>query len=310
VIRVIGDGPIEPENGRKVSAGTFSRRAHGTRPPCYSHAIWGFGQPRALLLVSLALREKEWRLWDALGWLATEQSKLLSVQRVKRLLPDCSDAVYRAMGEFAFRAAYDGGDRRWSSLAGSGGGPSPRDAKMETARLELSEPATLILRTRLGMGVGAKADILAFLIGVDGGWVSAATIAKATGYSPRAVRRTAEEMAIGGFVQAHPGNQTEYRVDVSLWEGVLGFGATPQWRYWSSAWGFVGALDDWTGGNQLNALSPYLLSSQARDIFETHRNAFAANKIQTSQAEAAKGEGFLDAFAHLLQRFSRWLKDG
>jgi len=279
-------------------------------PASSSHRVRTIIDPEALLLVSLALREKEWRLWDALAWLATEQSKLLSVQRVKRLLPDYSDAVHSAMGEFAFRAVYDGGDRRWSSLAGSTGGPRSRDEKMETARLELSEPSTLVLRTRLGMGVGAKADILAFLIGVDGGWVSAATIAKATGYSPRAVRRAAEEMATGGFIEAHRGNPAEYRVDGEVWAGVLGFSAPPRWRYWSSAWALVGALEGWTGGHQLNALSPYLLSSQARDLFETHRNAFAANKIQTSQAEAAKGEDFLNAFAHLLQRFVLWVRDG
>jgi len=80
-----------------------------------------------------------------------------------------------------------------------------------------------MLRLRLGMGVGIKADVLSFLLGRVGGHATIQEIAQATHYYGRAVRRAVEELAAAGFVQSRSTAPASFRVDMSKWHYVLDF---------------------------------------------------------------------------------------
>ena len=264
--------------------------------------------PEGLVLLSLAFREDERRLRDLLAWFSRVESRLLSVQRLKKLALVYPEDVQIRLGEFAHQALYEGGDRRWKSLAGATGGPSVRNKHLDQAKLQLAGPPALVLRLRLGVGVGAKADILGFLIGVRGGWVSVRSIAAATAYSERTVRRAADEMAEARLIHTHGGTPVEYRADTDAWAALLELPRPlPDWRYWQPVWSFVVALRTWEKDTDLRRLSPIVAASQARNLMETHSAAFSRNKIKPPGIEAAKGPAFIETFAAALERLEEWL---
>src|SRR3989442_11518816 len=144
--------------------------------------------PEALLLGSLALREHEPRLRGVVQLWARYESRLLSVQRAKNLAPLFPAGVREQLAEFA-RAAMIGGDLRWRSVAGRAAGSKARTDRQRQATPVLEGGAPLMLRLRLGMGVGIKPDVIAYLIGVASGRQPVVLIARATAYYRRAVRR-------------------------------------------------------------------------------------------------------------------------
>src|SRR5512143_682174 len=121
--------------------------------------------PEALLLVSLALRDHEPRLWSAAVVWAQFGARLLSVQRAKNLVALFPLTVRERLGEFARLAMRDGGDGRWRSLLGKGTPPRSVPGRSRAAAPRTEGAAALMLRLRLGPGVGIKPDVLASLIG-------------------------------------------------------------------------------------------------------------------------------------------------
>ena len=80
-----------------------------------AHAIV---DPEALLLGSLTLSEHEPRLRGVVQLWARYESRLLSVQRVKNMVPRFRGAVRERLAAFARLAVTEGGDLRWRSVAG------------------------------------------------------------------------------------------------------------------------------------------------------------------------------------------------
>src|SRR5438876_1035970 len=87
-----------------------------------AHAIV---DPEALLLGSLALSEHEPRLRGVVQLWARHESRLLSVQRMKNLVPLFRSAVRERLAEFARLAVTEGGDQRWRSVASRSSGAKP-----------------------------------------------------------------------------------------------------------------------------------------------------------------------------------------
>jgi hypothetical protein len=144
--------------------------------------------PEALLLVSLTLRHHERRLWDVLASWAQNGSQLFSLQRVKNLLDRYPELTRDRLAEFAHRARAEGSDFRWRSLAGTDSGPAARKQDLWEAYPSLWHPSALVLRLRLGIGVGVVPDLLSFLISLGGQWASARLIAQATEYSVNSLK--------------------------------------------------------------------------------------------------------------------------
>ncbi len=228
--------------------------------------------PEALLLVSLALREHEPRLWGAVVMWAQFGARLLSVQRAKNLAHLFPPLTRERLGEFAQLAIRDAGDQRWRSLVGTTRPLKPKGREREGAP-RVEGGAALMLRLRLGLSVGIKPDVLAYLIGIAGGLNPVILIARATSYHGRAVRRALEELLAAGFIESRPSTPVAYRVDNAKWAGLLEFDHRdpPAWRDWGPLFAFVVALDLWS---QSLPDAPLVLASEARDLVAAHVRAF------------------------------------
>lgn len=272
--------------------------------------------PEALILLSLAVRDRERRLNDLLAGWAGVGSSLLSIQRLKTLAKDHPVAVREQVADFA-RYAADAGDRRWRTHATD---PdeivSPRPREKNIGDLRLIEGPTLMLRLRAGIGVGAKADLLTFLLGLQGAAAELKTITLATGYSDRAMRTAAEEMTLAHFIHEIQGPPSAYRADSSAWGTVLeiyraGSRSThhpsiPPWRFWSVAFAFLTAVIDWEREANREAWSSYVASSRARDLMERHRHRLRFTDVTATSATDARGAAYLDSFQDIVQAVSTW----
>jgi hypothetical protein len=205
--------------------------------------------PEALLHLSVALAPREPWLMDAMAaWMALHSS-LLSVQRVRNLAADFPPSGRERLAALARVAMDEGKDARWKPLAdGRPADPRPRRAPGRAIQRRFTNATALLLQLRLGMGVGVKADVLAFLLATNGAPASAAEIAEAIRYTVVAVRRAADEMTSARFVRAARGERggdgpTTYAAPPDAWAAVLGIDPPfPPWRGWRERFALVADL--------------------------------------------------------------------
>ena len=266
--------------------------------------------PEALLLVSLTLRHHERRIWDVLTSWAQNGSQLFSLQRVKNLLDRYPEITRDRLSEFAHRAKAEGKDFRWRSLAGDDSGPAARKQDLWEAYPNPWQLSALVLRLRLGIGVGVVSDLLSFLISLRGEWASARLIAQATDYSVYSVRRVADDMASAQLIESTQAKPVQYRAKIEAWREMLGTGGDlPEWHFWHQVYSFAAKAiiadesGDWEG------LSPYLLSTKLRDLVEDHQDAFILNHIDLSDPRRYAGEEYLSAFAETTANLAAWIRN-
>lgn len=171
-----------------------------------------------------------------------------------------------------------------------------------------------MLRLRAGIGVGAKADLLTFLLGRAGAAAELKEIAVATGYTDRAVRTAAEEMALAGFIVRVTGTPVSYRADSYSWSMVLrsqyfrGPSAQhyeiPAWRYWSTTFAFLLDVIQWASYAEEQRWTDYVASSRARDIMETYEGRFRYLGFDLGNYRDARGAEFLEVFDDAINAIS------
>jgi hypothetical protein len=168
-----------------------------------------------------------------------------------------------------------------------------------------------MLRLRVGLGVGVKADLIGFLLATGGAWVTVKSIAEGLSYTPRAIHRAVDALVDARFIQATMGTPAAYRVDSKAWGPLLEpSGRPPAWRYWPPVFALVADLAEWPGGEgALLKATPYVMSSRARDLVERYRVAFARNQIEIPRPEDYPGETYLQAFEETLKRLALWLEE-
>ncbi|MGI9141280.1 MAG: hypothetical protein ACR2GJ_09240 [Gemmatimonadaceae bacterium] len=244
--------------------------------------------PEALVLLSLTLMESEPRLRDVLHDWTILNSDLISVQRLKNLGASYSETTRERLSWLARIATEKAKDLRWRSfLAGdqSGNDPASRNVLVRAnnrraIRVRLDEPAALALRLRLGFGVGAKADVLVFLIGNDGDAATVREIAAETGYTVAAARRAAEDMAAARLLHSTTAQPVMFRADTEAWAGVLGLsGGAPPWRSWNERFAFVAAYLSWSETMSTRPFKPYAFGVKGRELLERHKAAFELDHI-------------------------------
>ncbi len=324
-VALLADGPVAagehtvqwkvgalPSGVYLRSLGAFAG-AYGPRPAT------SIVDPEALVLLSLLVRDEERRLDDFLGWWASTGAGLLSVQRAHNLAKQFPARARERLGAFA-RLAAEAGDRRWKRHQAEGGGfeLAPREGK-GAERLALYEPPALILRLRSGFGVGAKADLLAFLLGLGGDRASTKEAAEALAYTEVAVRSAAQEMALARFVEETPDRPALYAADPEAWAGLLDLSgggdpkqrgrALPAWRYWAGVFAFLADVLSWVEEGRGSGWSSYVWSSRARDLCERHRHALDAVRLRCPDGERYRGRAYLGAFAATVQEVAAWVPE-
>ena len=253
----------------------------------------------ALLLTSLYLSGEERRLQDLVAWWAKVGVGLTSVQRFLALVDRFpEEAGKKGLGEFAHMAVA-AGDRRWLRHVGGFALDASRKVKGRNEP-NLIEACTLWPRLRAAFGVGAKADALAFLLGLRGGRASVQVIAFATGYSSVSIRKAASEMALARLIREAKGRPAEYHAPPGPWAELLelfppGEGrnaepVAPPWRFWSEIFAFLVGVMEWAGlADSQTASNEHVLASKARDLMEKHQRALNFNSIPTPPPDAFPG---------------------
>jgi hypothetical protein len=236
--------------------------------------------PEALVLFSLRLVPSEPRLAGVVGdWVALN-SDVLSVQRMRNLSGDYPPEVRAGLADLARVALQEGKDHRWKSmLAGRSDGSAPefvrRGAKRRAVRVEVGEPAALVLRLRLAFGVGIKADVLALLLGrADDEWTEVSAVARSTGYTVAAVRKAIDDLAEAQFIERGSDARAEYRASRASWRKLLGGAEARPWCGWHERFVFGAAFFDWASEVKGRPLTAYVLQSQGRTLIERHHAAF------------------------------------
>ncbi len=279
--------------------------------------------PEALVLLSLYLEPAERRLRDFVYWWAHVGSELMSVQRTKTLLKRFPPKTETQLGAFA-RWAVEAGDRRWRRYASDEPeadeerGVASRSGK-GADRPRLSASPALVLRLRAGFGVSAKADVLAYLLGIRERAASVQETADATAYSRATVGGVLGDMARAGFIRETGDRSARYFAPVRPWAQLLGFdgrpdgadGATedrsPVWRYWSGVFAFLAQTDRWA--RSAEDQSDYLRSSRARDTYIRYQPAFEKNRIDLPRPEAYRGAAYLEGFEETVDALVRWIPE-
>lgn len=114
---------------------------------------------------------------------------------------------------------------------------STKPLAMPTAR-----PALIRLRLRTLAGIGARADVLAELLGHDGSWLIASDL-KHLGYSKRNVARILAELADAGVARARTArNAVAYALQAPALLAQLLNGQQLAWPAWAIVFAFVEKL--------------------------------------------------------------------
>jgi len=262
--------------------------------------------PEALVLLSLYHRRNERRLADLVGWWAKTGSRLTSVKRLRTIARRFPGPIESHFGVFAQLAA-DEGDRRWRRHAGGSAPISSRSGKGPSV-LSMAEPSSLMLRMRAGFGVGAKADVLTYLLGVQGARATVSTLSQATGYTGTALRTACGDLSLSRLIKGSPGRPKSFFLTPKPWAEVLEIDIPP-WQFWADLFVFLAAIEDWASRAGENDISVHVAASQARDLVEEHGDAFAVNGIAVPSPSDYPGPSFLQGALDTLRVVERWVEE-
>lgn len=281
--------------------------------------------PEALLLLTLEVGRNDPRLFDeTLDWLVVNE-RLVSVQRARNLARDDAD---RALVDAAL-----GWVARWrprarltakASREGARLGPpeplfratrlptrDPDEAflahgllkpKVEPSRNsqppDPALPANFAFRLRHLLGVGARAEAVRVLLGVDAARISTRVVAASAGYSKRNVHEALAALQAGGVIYAVPlGNERRFEISRGGWAALLEMEVDelPQHREWPALFYALRRILRWLTEPGNEKLSDYMRASEARRLIEEIAASlrFAGAPVTDS---GARGEGYWDEF--------------
>jgi len=263
--------------------------------------------PEALVLASLWLNDEEPRLWDFLFGFAGMGSRLLSVQRIKGLLPRFPDGGGERLATFAAAVVQAGRDPRWRVLAGSRRVRAGRSGKSADPSAAMAEPAALMLRLRTGFGVDVRTDALAYLIGRREAWADVRELAGALGYAKATVRGACEALADARMIERSGDRPARYYASGARWCELLGLAQAPAWRPWATAYQLALALLRWLETEGARPMSDALASSLAREWTHARRAELKVLQLEVADTRDHPGEAFLPVFDGTVAALARWI---
>jgi len=309
------------------AAATQTARTQWTALAAVPDAIGSGGaiiDPEALLLLTAWLVPRDPSLSLIMHDWVAKWSDLLSVQRTRNLAKAFPASVARELRAVAITAHERGKDFRWSPvIKGGSGGTAVGDAASAAppadlqrlpfgaARLPVEHDSLLVLRFRMAFGVGARADALAFLLARGEAWSTVTEIARATSYTPSAIRRALDRMAEAEIVLMVDDGTTQYRCDATRWGALLGLQATVEpWCYWLQHFTFVAVFIQWADSTARRKLTAYAITEGMRSLARTYRPSDDRGAVRTwdnafrDDAEMAEMEAALTGVATTLLQFA------
>lgn len=293
-----------------IGLGSLAVRADAGRPR-------SIVDPEALILLSVYAADEERRLLDMVAWWAETGSHLTSLQRLKALADRFPAAAGREGHALFSTLAFEAGDRRWRKWASNEAPAEIRQGK-GPGELQLVDASALWPRLRAGFGVGAKADALVFLIGLEGAWASVNVISYATGYSGVSIRKATREMALARLIRETEGRPVEYLAPPEPWaellnlysagEGWSSGPAIPPWRFWSEIFSFLIGAVEWAETEPGVATSEHVRASRARDLMDRHERAFSFNGIPVPPPDAFRGRAAAEGLLETVRAVASWME--
>lgn len=256
--------------------------------------------PEALLLLTLVVARDDPRLFDeVLDWLVVNEP----VTSVRRLRAFCeTDQDRRLVGavlEWVARRrrrkppAHAGSDLGWAPqeplFHGSPppGTPAddvflahgllrgPADASGKSREPDLSAPINFAFRLRRLLGVSVRAEAVRFLLTEDiGPGATVGAVAASAGYAKRNVQEALIDLHASGTARLMTvGGDQRYVLERGGWAHLLGLldAGSPLHCDWPQLLGALRRILQWLDDAELDALSPYLQASAARDLLEELR---------------------------------------
>ncbi len=278
-----------------------------------------FIDPEALLVVTLDAVRAEPRLDAALGWWASVGASLLSLPRLDTALGLAPEGVEADMARFAARVVATGSaSASWKRRA-SGAEATPPDRIKGLAAPRLTAPPAVMLQLRAAFGVGAKADVITFLLAQRGRAVPVREMEAALGYSALTLQRAAQDLAAAGLatdesaLTPEPGpDPSRYALRPDGWHAVLGFeGTVPPWRSWLPITAFLLHAARW--GRDLLLDDPdreYLLASSARRLYDLAQPFRREHGLDLPDPARHPASAYLPLFVETVERLAAWLRNG
>lgn len=274
--------------------------------------------PEALLLATATLLDQEPRLRDVVASWLTTRPGTLSVQRIGNLakrFPVNATAMLPTLAVLAFSR---GKDHRWRPLATSGGARDDfGDRRKDLIATRPYRPAAaILLQLRAGMGVGVKADVLAYLISVGSrgmAWATVSSIAEILAYTPAAVRRAADDMVEAHFVIApdavdrHSPAPRMYRAESAHWGTVLGLTpGTPGWTRWDQHFALATKLIARWRQASGRTISDYAFATMLRESLTEHPRGLASERPDAEPVPDGP-ENMIPYFERRLAEWDNWV---
>lgn len=264
--------------------------------------------PEALVLASFALQAEERRLPRLLRLWLPSGVRLLSVQRFRNLLPTFAQSTQVAASGFGRLAMMVGKDARWRSVTKPDAAAKPEAADpRHLASPAVDRPAALLLRLRLGLGIGVKPDLVGYLIGLAGQSATVQELADAVAYRQHPVRRAAEELAAAGLIEGRQTAPASWRIRVERWRPLLDLPEDPPvWRPWRVFFTFVDHMSALAEQAEREKWSPYLHSSRLRDVFEAQSRSLARHHLMYIDPDRYRGEELLVGGSVQASQLAEW----
>ena len=268
--------------------------------------------PEALVLASIALQDQERRLTEVLQWWASDGTPLLSLHRMKRMAALFGTHGHEWFSEYAYMAKLHG-HRSWVSHARKSLVAEPEEHRKSGGQLDLKRAGSLMLRLRAAFGVGAKADILCYLISTPSAVSTVTDISDRLAYTTQAIRDSLKDLSLTGLVSEADGRPATYATNQAAWLELFrpasnAWTSPPAWVCWSSILPFLVSattLSNQAGSSDSNI---HRVTSAARDLVERHENAFRFHRIGVPDLDAYRGLEFSTAFSHMILNLSHWLR--
>lgn len=275
--------------------------------------------PEALLVITLHIARREPRLFDeVLDWLRLN-GDLVSGRRLTRLAEHdegrllIGAAVEWAAGHgsplrVALRPAPEGEpqpvfpDLRTPTRADAvfrrhGFLKAPTEPTLRSARPDPHLPINLAFRLRQLFGVGARAEIVRFLLTSDNTSATTQAIADAAVSVKRNVNDALTDLVASGQLSRHTiGNVAQYSLDRPRWADFLGLDLheIPAYRDWPRILGALAETDRWLHDPRNEGLDDYLRASEARRLVDRLANTLARAGIAV--ARGGRGEDYWPSF--------------
>lgn len=149
----------------------------------------------------------------------------------------------------------------------------PQWSEGRAAPPRMRSAANLMLRLRLAMGVGTKADVLTVMLGSDRP-VTVRQLSDNLSYTAVGVRSAVNDLARAGFTVSASGKPAAYSAPHAEWGALLGLRERPLWVAWHLWFALVVDYLAWADNVKEKSLGDYAIDVKLRELLAGHELFF------------------------------------